>query len=159
MSVQRLGYLGFEVSDVPAWRSFMTEKLGAMEATGNEYSARFRTDSRSWRLLVEKGPSDDISFAGFEVDSEEALFAIGKILIGLYIGKSSIVSGFGAAGSLAVVLVWVYYSAQIFLLGAEFTRSYAHKFGSRRNLLSEDTAAAARPPRQLAIPCLSPAER
>jgi biphenyl-2,3-diol 1,2-dioxygenase len=80
LSVQRLGYLGFEVSDVPAWRSFMTEKLGAMEATGNEYSARFRTDSRSWRLLVEKGPSDDISFAGFEVDSEEALFAIGKRL-------------------------------------------------------------------------------
>ncbi|MCZ8379451.1 biphenyl-2,3-diol 1,2-dioxygenase [Mycobacterium sp. CPCC 205372] len=80
MSVQRLGYLGFEVSDVQAWRSFMTEKLGAMEAGGDEYSARFRTDSRSWRLLVEKGPADDISFAGFEVDSEEALFAIGERL-------------------------------------------------------------------------------
>ena len=46
------------------------------------------------------------------------LFAIGKFLIGLYIGKSAISSGFGAAGSLVVVLVWVYYSAQIFLLGA-----------------------------------------
>ena len=50
------------------------------------------------------------------------LFTIGKILIGIYIGKSAISSGFGAAGSLVVVLVWVYYSAQIFLLGAEFTR-------------------------------------
>jgi membrane protein len=60
------------------------------------------------------------------------LFTIGKFLIGLYIGKSSITSGFGAAGSLAVVLVWVYYSAQIFLLGAEFTWVYAHEFGSRR---------------------------
>lgn len=58
----------------------MTEKLGTMESAGNENSARFRTDSRSWRLSVEKGPSDDISFAGFEVDSEEALFAIGKRL-------------------------------------------------------------------------------
>lgn len=61
------------------------------------------------------------------------LFTIGKLLIGLYIGKSSVTSGFGAAGSLAVVLVWVYYSAQIFLMGAEFTWVYAHTFGSRRD--------------------------
>ncbi len=60
------------------------------------------------------------------------LFTIGKILIGIYIGKSAISSGFGAAGSLVVVLVWVYYSAQIFLLGAEFTRVYAHAHGSRK---------------------------
>ena len=60
------------------------------------------------------------------------LFTIGKILIGLYIGKSSVASGFGAAGSLVVVLVWVYYSAQIFLLGAEFTWVYAFRYGSRR---------------------------
>ena len=53
------------------------------------------------------------------------LFTIGKFLIGLYIGKSGVASGFGAAGSLVVVFVWVYYSAQIFLLGAEFTWVYA----------------------------------
>jgi membrane protein len=53
------------------------------------------------------------------------LFVIGKFLIGLYIGKSGIVSGFGAAGSLVTLLVWVYYSAQIFLLGAEFTWVHA----------------------------------
>ena len=53
-------------------------------------------------------------------------------MIGLYIGKSSVASGFGAAGSLVVVLVWVYYSAQIFLLGAEFTWVYAFRHGSRR---------------------------
>ena len=70
------------------------------------------------------------------------LFTVGKVLIGVYIGSSGIASGFGAAASLVVVLVWVYYSAQIFLLGAEFTRAYAHKFGSRRNLPSEDAAAA-----------------
>jgi membrane protein len=60
------------------------------------------------------------------------LFSIGKYLIGLYIGKSSITSGFGAAGSLAVLLVWVYYSAQIFLFGAEFTCVFAHSYGSHQ---------------------------
>lgn len=60
------------------------------------------------------------------------LFEVGKTLIGLYIGKSSITSSFAAAGSLVVLLVWVYYSAQIFLLGAEFTWVFAHEHGSRR---------------------------
>ncbi|HXS79697.1 MAG TPA: YihY/virulence factor BrkB family protein [Gammaproteobacteria bacterium] len=60
------------------------------------------------------------------------LFAVGKFLIGLYIGRSGIASGFGAAGSFVVLLVWVYYSTQIFLLGAEFTWVYAHERGSRR---------------------------
>ena len=61
------------------------------------------------------------------------LFSVGKFLIGLYIGKSALASGFGAAGSLAVLLAWVYYSAQIFLFGAEFTWAYAHAFGSRQD--------------------------
>ena len=60
------------------------------------------------------------------------LFTAGKSLIGLYIGTSAVASAFGAAGSLVVVLVWVYYSAQIFLFGAEFTWVYANSFGSRR---------------------------
>ncbi|MEO6422779.1 MAG: YihY/virulence factor BrkB family protein [Candidatus Nitrotoga sp.] len=58
------------------------------------------------------------------------LFTIGKFLIGLYIGRSGVASGFGAAGSLVVVLLWLYYSAQIFLMGAEFTRIYSYTFGS-----------------------------
>jgi membrane protein len=60
------------------------------------------------------------------------LFTFGKFLIGLYIGKSGVASGFGAAGSLIVVFIWVYYSAQIFLLGAEFTWVYAKTLGSLR---------------------------
>jgi membrane protein len=78
------------------------------------------------------------------------LFTIGKLLVGLYIGKSSVVSSFGAAGSLAVLLVWVYYSAQIFLLGAEFTWVYAHRYGSRqgkdRPATAKETAATTRQP-------------
>jgi membrane protein len=60
------------------------------------------------------------------------LFSFGRYLIGLYIGRSGVVTGFGAAGSLVVILLWVYYSAQIFLLGAEFTWVYANTFGSRK---------------------------
>lgn len=60
------------------------------------------------------------------------LFTLGKSLIGLYIGHSGVVSGFGAAGSLVVVMLWVYYSAQIFLIGAKFTWIYANTFGSLR---------------------------
>jgi membrane protein len=65
------------------------------------------------------------------------LFTAGKFLIGLYIGKSGIASGYGAAGSLIVVFVWVYYSAQIFLVGAEFTWVYARVFGSMRHLVPD----------------------
>jgi membrane protein len=65
------------------------------------------------------------------------LFTIGRFLIGLYIGKSGVASGFGAAGSLIVVFIWVYYSAQIFLIGAEFTWVYATTFGSMRELAAK----------------------
>ena len=58
------------------------------------------------------------------------LFTVGKTLIGLYLGNSRILDQFGAAGSLAVILIWVYYSAQISFLGAEFTQVYANTFGS-----------------------------
>lgn len=59
------------------------------------------------------------------------LFTLGKYLIGLYLGQSSVTSPFGAAGSLAVLLIWVYYSSQLILFGAEFTRVYALHRGAR----------------------------
>ena len=71
------------------------------------------------------------------------LFSVGKFLVGLYVGKTSVASSFGAAGSLAVLLVWVYYSAQIFLLGAEFTGVYAHRYGSRKGKQKPATEKAA----------------
>jgi uncharacterized BrkB/YihY/UPF0761 family membrane protein len=61
-----------------------------------------------------------------------ALFALGRSLISLYIERSGVAFGFGAAGSLVVVVLWVYWSAQILLIGAEFTWVYANLFGSRK---------------------------
>jgi membrane protein len=77
-------------------------------------------------------PSVDIAWRDVWVGSivTALLFAFGKTLIGFYIGRSSVASGFGAAGSFVVFLVWVYYSTQIFLLGAEFTGVYAREHGS-----------------------------
>lgn len=59
------------------------------------------------------------------------LFSIGKLLIGLYLGRSTIASSYGAAGSFLIVLLWVYYSAQVFFLGAEFTKVYTQRVGSQ----------------------------
>jgi membrane protein len=77
------------------------------------------------------------------------LFIMGKYLIGAYIGHAAVTSSFGAAASLVIVLLWVYYSAQIFLFGAEFTWVYAHRHGSRRGQALPPrggAAANARPP-------------
>jgi membrane protein len=60
------------------------------------------------------------------------LFTIGKAGIGWYVGSSAVASSYGAAGALIVLLLWIYYSTQIFLLGAEFTKIYANRRGSKR---------------------------
>jgi membrane protein len=76
-----------------------------------------------------------------------AMFTLGKFLIGLYIGNSGVASSFGAAGSMIALLLWVYYSAQIFFLGAEFARQYALQLGSLRNAspkAGDGASAAAR---------------
>jgi membrane protein len=69
------------------------------------------------------------------------LFTIGKFAIGLYLGKSDVGSAYGSAGSLVIMLVWIYYSAQIVLFGAEFTQVYANEIGSR--IVPTDKAVAA----------------
>lgn len=81
------------------------------------------------------------------------LFSVGKSLIGLYLGHSSVASSYGAAGSIVVLLVWVYYSAQVILLGAEFTRVYAeHRRGSApppNHLARRDLTAHPSAPKQV----------
>jgi membrane protein len=77
-----------------------------------------------------------------------AMFTLGKYAIGLYIGNSGVANSFGAAGSLIALLLWVYYSAQIFFLGAEFARQYALQLGSLRNKPDSVTGVADKiPPR------------
>jgi membrane protein len=71
--------------------------------------------------------------------STAALFEVGKVLIGLYIGKLGLESTYGAAASIVVVLLWVYYNAQLFLAGAELTRAYAERYGSRKSRTAAST--------------------
>jgi len=71
-----------------------------------------------------------------------ALFTLGKYGIGFYVGRSAVGSAYGAAGSLVLLLVWVYYSAQILFFGAELTQVYARRHGSRLGLAAEAPAAA-----------------
>jgi hypothetical protein len=82
-----------------------------------------------FRFMPQERPKWRAAWIGAAVTA--LLFTVGTYLIGLYLGRSSVTSGFGAAGSLAVLLVWVYYSAQIFLLGAEFTWVYSREFAAR----------------------------
>jgi membrane protein len=69
------------------------------------------------------------------------LFSIGKFLIGMYLGKTEVGSAYGAAGSLVILLVWVYYSSQMLLYVAEFTAVYANRYGSRIVALHKASAA------------------
>jgi membrane protein len=77
------------------------------------------------------------------------LFEIGKFATGLYIGKQGLESSFGAAASLVIVLIWVYYSAQILLMGAEFTRAHALR---RHPEKSTDRSPRAKPPAESPSP-------
>lgn len=84
------------------------------------------------------------------------LFNFGKFAIGLYLGSSTVASAYAAAGSLVVLLIWVYYSAQIFFLGAEFTQVFANRYGSqptvraKRPLLGQLHTSA--PPKPQGVP-------
>lgn len=79
-------------------------------------------------------PNTDIDWQDVWVGATvtSILFTVGQLAIGTYLGQSSITSAYGAAGSLAALLLWVYYSMQILLLGAEFTQVYAHEIGSKK---------------------------
>jgi membrane protein len=84
-------------------------------------------------LLFKLVPGERIAWADVWVGAlvTSALFGVGKFAIGLYLGRSSFSSIYGAAGAFMVLLLWVYYSAQIFLFGAEFTRAYTYGHGTR----------------------------
>jgi membrane protein len=84
-------------------------------------------------LIYKYVPREDIAWGDVWVGGfvTAGLFMAGKLVIVVYLGKIALASAYGVAGSFFVLLLWVYYSAQIFLLGAEFTRNFAYEHGSR----------------------------
>jgi membrane protein len=87
-------------------------------------------------MIYKYVPREDIAWGDVWIGGlvTACLFSAGKLLIGLYLGRSSLSSAYGAAGSIMVLLLWIYYSAQIFLLGAEFTHVFTYALGSRSRL-------------------------
>jgi membrane protein len=80
------------------------------------------------------------------------LFSVGKMLIGIYLGNSAVASSFGAAGSLVLLLIWIYYSAQILFLGAEFTQVYANAHSPRKILPETEQPIAQENPQRQPVP-------
>lgn len=99
-----------------------------------EYLVSFLFVTVAFALIYKLIPSVKVAWRDVLVGAAATamMFSIGKFLIGIYLAHAAVASTFGAAGSFVIFLVWVYYSAQIFLLGAEFTWAYAHRYGSRR---------------------------
>ena len=119
-----------------ALQSWWTPRLvgwGVLLAIANQLVS-FALVTLMFAMIYKLMPRARIEWRDVAVGSfaTATLFAWGKWMIGLYIGTSGVSSGFGAAGSLVAMLVWVYFSAQVFFLGAEFTWVYAHTLGSRR---------------------------
>lgn len=106
-------------------------------------------------LIYKYVPREKIAWGDVWIGSlvTATLFTIGKVIIGAYLGRNALTSAYGAAGSFVVLLLWVYYSAQIFLLGAEFTCVFAYRRGSRVT----PTGARVPPPPAPAKPGFTPA--
>lgn len=118
--------------------------FGAWVATARGVSAlaSFAVTTLLFAMIYKWMPSVRVAWRDVWIGAAitAVLFSVGKFLIGEYIGRSGVASAFGAAASVIALLLWLYYSAQIFLLGAEFTRAYAQRHGSQRG--GEAIAAA-----------------
>ncbi len=107
-------------------------------------AASFVVITALFALLFKYLPDTDVEWRDVWMGAvvTSGLFTVGKMLIGLYLGRSSVASVYGAAGSIVVLIVWVYYAAQIFFFGAEVTQAYAHRHGSRRDAEAPTPEAA-----------------
>jgi membrane protein len=118
---------------------------GAMQAVGSLISFGFVT--LLFALMFKGLPDTNVAWRDVWLGAAVTalLFEAGKLAIGLYIGKQGLETSFGAAASLVVLLVWVYYSSQIVLMGAEFTRAYALRHSSQRSLAVAPSSIPAQP--------------
>ena len=104
-------------------------------------------------LIFKVVPDVDVAWRDIRVGAlvTAGLFSVGKLLLGLYLGKSAATSSYGAAGSLVALVIWVYYSSQVFFFGAEFTKVYARRLGSpirpSSRAVALGTALPSSPPR------------
>jgi membrane protein len=119
-----------------AWGRWWAPAFGGWQSTLQAVNngLGFAITTALFALIYKLMPSARIAWPDVWLGSAVTalLFTLGKALIGWYIGTSGVASGFGAASSVVALLVWVYWSAQVFLIGAEFTWVFAHRCGSRR---------------------------
>jgi membrane protein len=109
--------------------------FGKMVLSALNFGIAFVLDALLFAAIYKILPDTDLEWHDVFVGAVATafLFGVGKLLIGLYLRSSSITSTYGAAGGLIALLLWIYYSAQIFLLGAEFTKAYARREGSQQD--------------------------
>lgn len=134
-----IGFLLLVSLVISAAVALVTSSMGryafgeAALATGLSFASSFVTITLLFAMIYKYLPDVRIAWRDVWVGAAATsfLFSTGKWLIGLYLGRSATASTYGAAAALAILLLWVYYSAQIVLLGAEFTQVYARRFGTR----------------------------
>lgn len=134
-----LAYIGRSFSHLLPVPAFVLEAIN--------FIVSFAVITALFALMFKYVPTAKISWrdVGIGAVGTALLFTIGKFLLGLYLGKASVASTYGAAGSLVAVIVWIYYSAQIFFFGAEFTHVYAEAHCARADseIKSQPMRAAA----------------
>jgi membrane protein len=136
-----LGFLLLVSLVLSAVLAFLAQRFGGADATNVileflNTGVSFALVTALFATIYKVLPSVRIAWRDVAIGAvvTAALFTTGKYVIGVYLGNSAVTSSYGAAASLIVILVWVYYSALIFFFGAEFTKVYAHRLGSRRKL-------------------------
>lgn len=112
-----------------------------------EFASSFLVVTGLFAMIYKMLPSARVAWGDVWVGAAvtSVLFWLGKLAIGIYLGRTAVGSMFGAAGAVVVLVAWVYYSAQVFLLGAEFTRAYAMRHGSHQNDVKDELERIARP--------------
>lgn len=133
-----IGFLLLVSLVLSAWLAAVSAYLGTLLPApapvleGVNFVISFAVITVSFAMIFKLLPDVKVAWRDVWVGAAvtSLFFTVGKVLIGLYLGRSAVASAYGAAGSLVVIVVWVYYSAQILLFGAEFTKVWTRRRGS-----------------------------